>query len=50
MTCCDAATVYLGGEMPKMAERLLRRAAEVAPKNTACRLRRSRLFPEIGFA
>jgi Flp pilus assembly protein TadD len=38
MTCCDAATVYLGGEMPKMAERLLRRAAEVAPKNTACRM------------
>ncbi len=38
ITCCDAATVYLRGEMPKTAERLLRRAAEVAPKDTLCRI------------
>jgi tetratricopeptide (TPR) repeat protein len=38
MTCCDAATVYLGGGMPKTAERLLRRATEVAPTDSACRM------------
>ena len=38
MTCCDAAGVYAGGGMSRMAERLLCRGAEVDPKDIACRI------------
>jgi Flp pilus assembly protein TadD len=38
MTCCDAAAVYSREGMSRIAERLLCRAAEVAPKDIACRV------------